>query len=439
MSDKPLPEMPRDSCITSRVTLIRHFLHACPATVWAIILCLILITSVRAQERVRTAQGALPIQTFRRAPETFFRLGPFDGNITASTGVEYTDNANLSETSKLSRFRFDQGLTLDVVWVVSHLSQLEIVFGGRVLEDIYGNGKNEVNFEITPSMIQYKFSIGDIRIRLYDQFSYLEDPTTDPTITNITYLRRFTNTVGAAVDADLGVAILSLSGDYTYSDARGAAVAGTTSTLASETIAADTGTRNTYRVGAKTTFAFSPTVFYGLDTSVTRSTGSHTQNINSLSIGPFIHGKLGPAIDFDLAGGGTLIDAHPSIPPGYYFSAVVRHQTTRYLQLILSAAHDLVYTTGTELFETTEFRLSGLLNLTRFITFTASPFYILGDEQTGLIQGNFNQYGFELSLGWRPRKRWSTSLSYDLYRRSSDLPSDSYVQNRIAFGISYAF
>lgn len=432
--------MPRVSCITSRVTLTRHFLHGCSATVWAIFLWLILITPVRAQERVRTAQGALPIETFRRAPETFFRLGPFDGNVTGSGGVEYTDNANLSETDKLSRLRFDQGLTLDVVWVVSHLSQLEIVFGGRVIEDIYANGKNEVNFEITPdSMIQYKFSIADVRIRLYDQYSYVEDPATDPTVTNLTYLRRFTNTIGAVADADLGVATLSLSGDYTYSDTRGTSVAGATSTIGSETIASDTGTRNTGRVGAKVTFAFSPTIFYGLDTSVSRSTGSHTQNVNSLSMGPFVHGKLGPALDFDLAAGANLVDANPSIPPGYYFSAVVRHQTTHFLQLILSAAHDLVFSTGTELTETTDFRLSGQLNLTRFITFTASPFYIIGDEKTGLTPGNFIQYGFEASLGWKPRKRWTTSLTYDLFRRSSDLPSDSYVQNRIAFGISYAF
>jgi hypothetical protein len=420
------------------VPLIRYFLGTCPITVWTIILCLILITQARAQERVRTSQGGLPIETFRRAPETFFRLGPFDGNVTGSAGVEYTDNANLSESDKLSRFRFYQGLTLDVVWVISHLNQLEIVFGGGVNEDIYGNGKNQVNFEIIPgSRVEYKASTGIFRFRLFDAFSYVQNPATDPTVTNLTYLRRFTNTIGAGADADLGIAILSLFGDYTYSDTRGSEV--TTGTTTAVSTAANTGTRNTGRVGTRATFAYSPTIFYGLEATVSRSTGSHAQNVNSLSVGPFTNGKLGPALDFSLAGGANLLHAHPSIPPGYYFNAIVRHQTTHFLQLILSASHDLVFTTSTELTEATDFRLSGQLALTRFITFTASPFYIFGTQKTGLTPGNFDQYGVGLILGWKPRKRWFTSLRYDLYRRSSSLPNDSYVQNTFAFNISYAF
>jgi hypothetical protein len=423
--------------MTSGVTLWRHFLRACPGTISLIILCLVFITSLRAQERVRTSVGRLPIQGFRRVPETFFRLGPFDGNVTGSAGVEYTDNANLSNANRLSRLRFDQGLTLDVVWVLSHLNQLEIIFGGLITEDIYGNGRNEANFSITPgSMIQYKFAVSNFRFRLYDQYSYVEDPTTDPTVANITYLRRFTNTVGAVIDTDLGIAVLSLSADYTYSDESGTNVQSASN---SATVALSTGTRNTGRVGSKITFAFSPTIFYGLDTSVSRSTGSHAGNVNSFSVGPFTHGKLGPALDFDLGGGVNLVDAQPAVPPGYYLNAVVRHQTTRNLQLVLSASHDLLFTNSTNLTEVTEFRLSGRLNLTRFIAVTASPFFNFGDEKTGSAPGNFTQYGFEVSLGWKPRKRWSTSVTYDLIRRTSDLAIDSYVQNKIAFDISYSF
>src|SRR5271165_7604599 len=119
MYDTPLRKMLRESYATCKVTLFRRFLRADPATTCSVLLCLIFATPLRAQERVRTSAGPLAIQTFKRAPEVFFRLGPFDGDVTATTGVEYTDNANLAPAdSKLSRLRFDQGLGLDVTWVV---------------------------------------------------------------------------------------------------------------------------------------------------------------------------------------------------------------------------------------------------------------------------------------------------------------------------------
>src|SRR5271165_2570167 len=216
MCDTPLRKMLRESYSTSKVTL--RFLRAGLTTTCSVILSLILSAPLRAQERVRTSAGPLAIQTFKRAPEAFFRLGPFDGDVTATTGVEYTDNANLAPADdKLSRLRFDQGLDLDVTWVVSHLSELEVIFDGQLNEDLYGNGTNQTNFEINRSLIQYKFSISYFRIRLYDSFSYTQDPGLVPTVTNIPTLRELTNTAGLNVNSDLGLAILSLSADFTYS------------------------------------------------------------------------------------------------------------------------------------------------------------------------------------------------------------------------------
>ena len=459
MCDTPLRKMLRESYAISKVTLFRRFLRAHPATTCSVILCLILATPLRGQERVRTSAAPLAIQTFKRAPEAFFRLGPFDGDVTASSGVEYTDNSTLTSTDKISRLRFDEGLNLDLTWVVSHLSELEVLFGGELTEDFYENGKKLANFDITPSMIQYKFSISYVRIRLYDSFSYLNDPTLDPTVTNITYLHNLTNTVGATADTDLGLAILSLSADFTYSDASGSSVQNGPNVQTSATqvnIASTTGTRDSIRVGSKLSFPLTSSILYGIDISASRSSGSDAANVNSLSGGPFIHGRVGPALDFDLSGGINLLDTKPSVPPGYFFSGVIRHQTTRNLQAILSATHDLIFTTGTQLTEETDLRISTLLNLTRFITVSASPFFTFGSAKTGLNPGDFQQYGVELTLGWNPRKRWHAALTYDLTRHEQSgsngttngttngtfngtSSSGNYTQNLFGFHIGYTF
>ena len=163
MCDTPLREMPRESYASSKVRLFRRFLHAYPATISSAILCLILTTSLPAQERVRTSAAPLPIQSFRRSPEAFFYLGPFQEMLTGSIGVEYTDNVDLAATNKISDLSFSQGLNLDTTWVISHLNQLQFNFGGQVTEHFYGNGRNQVTFAIDPnSKIEFKFAIADV-------------------------------------------------------------------------------------------------------------------------------------------------------------------------------------------------------------------------------------------------------------------------------------
>src|ERR1700739_2668854 len=131
--------MPRDHCKTYRVTLYRHFLYSCSATISSAILCLVLITSLPAHEPVRTAAGPLPIQSFRQSPEAFFYLGPFQEVLVGSAGVQYTDNVDLTDTNKISDLSFSLGLSSETTWVISHLNQLQFNFGGQIIENFYGN------------------------------------------------------------------------------------------------------------------------------------------------------------------------------------------------------------------------------------------------------------------------------------------------------------
>jgi hypothetical protein len=437
--------MLKDRRITITVALFRRFLHTCPPTISSFILCLVFIVSARGQEPVRTATERLAIQSFRRNPEAFFYFGPFQEVLIGTAGVEYNDNANLTPTNKISDLSFTQSLSLNTTWVISHLNQLQLDFGGQVIENLYSNGRNQVTFAIPGSRIQLNLSVTDrIQVRLHDEFSYVQNPTINPTATNTANLNSFTNTVGAVVDTDLNIAVLSLSADYTYNNQGGTNAQG-------QTNAGTTGTRNSFRVGPSLTFRLTPTTLYGLDSSLTRSTSSNAPSVNSLSVGPFIKGKLSPEFDFDLAAGALLVHTKPNVPLDYYVRAAFRYQINRYWQLLFSASHDLIYTTGTDLTGENLFRVGTLLGLTRFITLTASPFVNFGNVQTtttGVVNtvstGPYTLFGVEASLAWRLRRRWSVELIYDFTRRTSGATSgtatsNNYTQNTIAFSISYAF
>jgi hypothetical protein len=362
-----------------------------------------------------------------------------------SAGVEYNDNANLTQSNKISDLSFTQALSLNTTWVISHLSRLQFDFTGQVIENFYGTGRNLVNFAIPGSMIELKFPVSDrIQVRLYDNFSYIQNPTTNPTATNTANLNSLTNRVGAAVGYDLNIAVLSLSADYTYNNQSGTTAQGATNS-------GTTGTRNSFRIGPTLTFRLSPTILYGLNSSLTRSTASNAANVNSLSVGPFINGKLSREFEFDLAAGANLIETKPAIPPGYHVLAAIRYQINRYWQLLFSASSDLVFTTATDLTQENVFKLGTQLGLTRFITFSASPFVNFGNVKTvtpgtTVSTGPYTLFGIEASLAWKPRRRWTTALTYDFTRRESGstvgsgtTASNNYIQNTIVFSISYAF
>src|SRR5262245_39393104 len=124
----------------SRVILLSRSLVAIITTIVATILSLICIAPLRAQERVRTAQGKLEIQSFKN-PEAFFRIGPLQELLIGDLGLEYTDNSGLTNTNKISRLRVSQGLDLNSTLIFSHLSQLQFNFAGAIYEDFYGNGR----------------------------------------------------------------------------------------------------------------------------------------------------------------------------------------------------------------------------------------------------------------------------------------------------------
>ncbi len=441
-----LREKPRGENSIHSVILFRHFRSAGPVTTLVpAIFALALISSALAQERVRTSAVPLPIESFRRPPEEFFQLGPFQEELAGSAGVQYTDNVNLAATNKISNLSFYQGLGLNTVWILSHLNKLELNFGGQLIENFYGNGQTRVNFAVDPNTkIEFKFSIGETRVRLYEQFSYVQNPTTDPTATNTANLNSLTNTIGGVVEQDLGPVVLSLLGDFSYNNQSGSNSQG-------QDTAGTTGSRESFRVGPAATFQLSSTILYGVDAVATRSTGNNSANVNSLSAGPFIKGKLSRDFEFDLAAGVTLVDTTPSIPTDYYASAVLRYQFTHASQVVFSASHNLIFTTGTDLTEQNLFQLGVQTGITRFITVSVAPFLNYGEVlnqaavNNSVSQGPYTLFGIEAAVTWRPRKRWSTSLTYNYIRRESNssvgngTSSNNYIQNTIALSVRYAF
>jgi opacity protein-like surface antigen len=436
-------EMSRDYRIIPTGGFFRCFILYCPATISSAILGLVLITSSPAQERVRSSALQLPIQGFQRSPDAFFYVGPFQEILTGTAGVHYTDNVNLTPTDKISDLSFTLGLGLDTTWVISQFNQLQFTFGGEVAENFYGNGRNQLTFAVAPlSQIQFKFQVSDLQVRLYDQFSYTQNPTTSPTATNTANLNNLSNTIGVEVETDLDIALLSLDTNYSYNSQSGQTAQG-------QSNPATNGTRESLRVSPALTFRMTPTILYGINGVAARATGENAANVNSLNFGPFIKGEFSKHFEFDMDGGLALVSTKPPVQPTYYFSAAIRYRLNRHWQILISGSHDLIFTTGTDLTEQNLIRLATQLDLTRTISFEISPYINFGNVESagtnsGVPTGPYTQLGVEAGLTWKPRRRWSTGLSYSYIRRESGssgpgAAGDNYIQNSLALSVGYAF
>jgi hypothetical protein len=399
--------------------------------------------ALRAQEPVRSA--ALPplISAYRRNPETFFRLGPFQEVLVGTLTSAYTDNVNLTETDKISDLSFSLGMILNSTWVLSHLNQLTFNFGGTLTENFYDNGRHQFTVAVAPnSALEFKFALADYEVRLYDQFSYTQNPTADPTAGNTANLNSLTNTIGAVVEKDLNIAILSLGADYTYNNQSGTSAGGGSN-------AGTTGTRQSFRVSPALTLQMTPEILYGLNAAATRSSALHQANVNTFNFGPFMRGKLGRRLEFDLAAGATLINTTPSIAPTYYAVGLLRYQLDRRIALLFSGSHQLIFTTGTSLTEQNTLRLGVKWDATRAVSVHLSPFLNFGNIETtvpnsGVNTGPYTQLGIEAGIAWRPRRRWTTELVYNYIRREegssgSGTSNNNYIQNNLSLSISYAF
>jgi hypothetical protein len=404
-------------------------------------------------EPVRSSTSRSEFAGFRPLSTTpLISLGPFQGSADLSLGFEYTDNANLNNTSngtansKQSRFQTLESLDLDLAWVISALNRVKVRVGASLAQTLVGPGGSQTNLTLAPdSEIRFQVQISNLRLSFFDQFSYINDPVSNASTSNTTNLNSFTNIGGVRADWDLNFTIFSLFFDDTYNTQSPSGGNGATATATS-------GNRNTYRVGSSFTFALTPTVDYGVQGTATLTDGtssgtststSGTTNgeVKSLNVGPFLRGHLTRLIDVDLTAGVTFLKGQNAPPIGYYVGATVRHQINRNWQYFFVFTHDTSFSSGIDLTEQSYFEL-GTQYALKFISMSGGPFYTIGNNLNGgpqAQQGKFSQFGVIANLGWSINKHTSATVGYRYVRRDSDTRNDSYTQNLINFQIGYVF
>ncbi|MBV8214821.1 MAG: hypothetical protein JOZ08_16565 [Verrucomicrobia bacterium] len=391
-----------------------------------------LIFPARGQQSVRTPDVA-PFTTFAPAPEegTFIRAGPFSGTAGLGVGYLYTDNANTTDIEKLSMNEVFESLDVDLAWPLSPFNRIDLRLGGELQENFYSNGTNALNVAIHPgSQIQLEARVGEFLLTAFERVTIIQDPVSDPSIAGQTNLNRLSNTIGAGVELPLYHADFGVTLSYTYSDQfGGTSVSG-----------AEGGTLlNSFHLGSRLSFQFSPTLSYGLGGDATYNAGDGPNDFYVFSIGPFIRGHITRLLEVD-AGIGPLLSAGPAgEPPQYFGFLTFRYHVTALVQLIASFDHDTEFSSGLGITQNNNGRLGIQASLAPRWTFSATPFVNFGTVVTGAFPGAYTQIGVSTESVYRFTKRLTGDISYRFARRNGEGPGASYSQNLFSVGLNYHF
>jgi hypothetical protein len=384
------------------------------------------------QESVRTPDVP-PFTTFAPNPEeqTFIRAGPFSGTLGLGVGYLYTDNANVTDTGKLSQSQIFEGLNVDLVWPLSPFNRIDLRLGGQVQENFYSNGSNALNLAITPgSQIQLQARVGDFLLTAFERVTIIQDPVSDPSVAGQTNLNRFSNTIGAGVELPLYHADFALTFAYTYSDQFGG-----TPPSGEE----GGSLLNSFHLGSKMAFQLSPTLSYGVEANVTYNAGDSRFDFYVFSLGPFIRGNITRLIEVD-AGIGPLLSAGPAgEPPQYYGFLSIRYRVNPILQLLAGVDHDTEFSSGLGVTQNNNVRLSAQASLTRQWSVTAGPYVNFGTVVTGEFPGAYTQIGVTAESIYKFTKRLSGDLSYRFAKRNGEGVGASYSQNVVSVALNYGF
>lgn len=410
-------------------------------------------------------RGLSDFEPSERGP--LFVIGPIQGNLNASLGLYYTDNASLTNTGAQDQLRLFENLGLRLNWPISGENRLGLNLGLGLTQVLAGTRSGDnLNVTIAPdSDLGLTFYIGDFRVHFFDRFSLTQDPTADSSAGGVTSLNRFSNMGGAAVDWNLNKVILTLQVDDTYV-IQNPTAAGNQSKIEQELHGVN-GNRNTVRAALRAAAQLNPTLSAGPQVTLTHTTASAATDIQSVSAGAFLQGQLTRLTSFSLEGGVNFINEQGNHFPftlqkqakipssSYYVRAKANQRVTRFLQLTGEVSHDLDYGLGIDLIERTVGDLTLGYRVTKRMDLTIGGRYEDGNVLTGFNQGRYSWYQINAGITRQLGPRISASFNYRFVQRTSgnnnvvvlvndkpvSLPasSQSYTQNLFLLSLNYVF
>lgn len=394
---------------------------------------------VRSQDAIRPSlAGEAAAQARRqdidRLPYNLL-LGPVRFRLSATLGVEYNDNINLSEVNKQEDVIIRPQVTVNAIWPVTQLNTLTIDFGLGYAWYLDHSNANTNGLLISPgSQIAFDVFIGDFRINFHERPSLQQDPIAQLALSNVVDYGRFENTAGVSVLWDLNKAILTLGydhynyistvEDFEYLDRNAELLSGTISFAATSTT----------NVGLE---AYSAFTYY--DQNVLNDS-------NNYSLGAFVETQLTTNLKLRVAGGYQWIEfdnngivGDSSDLSDYYANVLIGHRLNAFIKHSLSAGHESQLGVNSNYIVLNYIRHTVNWNIIRNTLLGTEVFYEDADDSGGFISEHLHRYGGAATVGYQLTPHVTLGLRYQYTQKDSDVAFRDYKQHRVSVDGTYSF
>ncbi len=408
-------------------------------TLIATLLCLGSIA--KAQDAVRPslageAAAEARRQSLDRIPYNLL-AGPIRFRFSATVGVEYNDNINLSEINEESDVIIRPQFNINALWPVTQLNTLRLNLGiGYSFYTEHPNASTNTLLISPGSQLSFDIYVGDFRINFHDRFSLQQDPIDQIALSNVVDYGRFQNTVGVSALWDLNKVVLTLAYDH-YNYVSTVSRFDYLNSNAEELVAsADFAVTSTTGVGLEGSFVWN---YYNEDvlndaTTYTAGVFVETQLTNYLKLR-----LAGGYQGMSFASGGAIMDT--SDLSDFYVNLLLSHRLNASIYQTIAAGHESTLGVNSD-YITLNFyvRYTITWNIFRDTLLSTEFFYEDADDSGGLFfSEDAQRFGGAITVGYQLTQHVTLGARYQYTQKDSNRPLQGYVQNRVSIDGTYSF
>ncbi len=365
-----------------------------------------------------------------------FKSGDFRLVVSPTLNLSWNDNVFLTHSNREDDFIIQPAMGFNATYPLTdrNLLNLNLTAGYT----FYCNHPDLDSFYLgSGSQLSLDVFVKDFHFNFHDSFSYTENGSAQPAVSDTGAYGTFQNTSGVLGTWDYGDVTATLSYDHQITEATSSQFAQTDAS--SELFASSLGLK------------VYPHVTLGGEATGTIMVYQQQalNNNNGWSVGvygewtPDAYFSVKPRVGYTVSYFQQTSQLVPaSDQDSWYADLTITHQPTRVLTYSLSAGHELQSGVESDALEDYYARANLTWNIMKNVSIGTPISYEYGSQKGGQLSTaygeNFSYYNAGLNVSWSPMTRLTTSLSYQLTVRASDISTGEYAQNVIGLNLAYA-
>jgi hypothetical protein len=368
------------------------------------------------------------------APRNYnFETGRLRWRLRGSLETEFNDNVNVSETNPQKDLILRPTVSADAYLPITERNGLD--FGiGIGYQKFITHGAYDQFYVAPKSHLTFQASVGKVRLTLYDEFSYVQDPTREGAISGSAQYGGFENSAGVAADWAVNEHLhVSMGFDYF--------------TFLSSDEMFSVLDRTTKSIPLRLSYRFNERITAGTETFVAR-TDYHNSFLTSLwQISGGLYGDLhlGEHVVLRPEAGLSKFFFDERTPSGrdqmqsFYGALTLDHVLNERWRYSWSSGREALPGLNAALQELLYSRLKVTWLAGERIIVRPTFFWESSQDSAGPFSENYWRVGAEPRIDFLWFKNWSLALSYRFTLKESERALRDYEQSRFLLSLAYTF